>query len=254
MNRCFSLLAAAFTLLGALQAHAVKIEGLTVVIPVAIHGPGAQSTQWRTDLWISNPSTIEKDITVTYFPNDGPPASFSVHIGTFSTVEIRDVVLTRFGLDNSKGMLLLHTEGASSFSACARIFNTGSSIGEFGQFVPGLGMGYVTRQGFIPAASGVDGNRTNVGIANPNDHAITPLITVSDENGALLKAVETLTVPPLTVVQVNDIFTAWGIPPQGNVQLRIDTSSDADTFYAYASIVRDGSGDAIFIFGTSPNI
>jgi hypothetical protein len=253
MIRTLRLLAAAVVLLATVPAHAVKIGGLTVVVPVAIHGPGAQSTQWQTDLWISNPYTIEQDITVTYCPNSAAPAAFSVHIGKLSTIEVRDVVLTRFGLDNSKGMLVLHSEGASQFSAQARIFNTGNPIGEFGQFVPGISTAYLDWQGFIPGLSGVDGNRTNVGIANPWDHEISCQVFVRDGDGTYIGGARTVTVPPMTVLQVNDIFTAWGIPPQDNLQLDINGTSSGDRFYAYASVVRDGSGDAIFIFGTSPN-
>ena len=252
MIRRFPLLAAAIVVLAAAPADAIKIGDTTVVVPVAIHGPGAQTTQWRTDLWIANSNNVEKDITVTYYPNGGAPASFTVHVGTYSVVEIQDVVLSRFGLDNSKGLLLLRTEGASGFSAHARIFNTGNPIGEFGQFVPGLGQRFLSIQGFLPGVSGIDGNRANMGIANPTDHEISCQVQVVDGDGAEI-ARPTVAVPATSVVQVNDIFAAWGIAAQGNIQLRVSTATYDDPFYAYASIVRDGSGDAIFIFGTSPN-
>jgi len=253
MNKYFRLLATAVVLLAAVPAYAINLDGSTVVIPVAIHGPGAQSTQWRTDLWISNPYTIEQDITVTYYPNSGTPAALSVHIGKLSTIEVRDVVLTRFGLDNSKGMLVLHSEGASRFSAQARIFNTGNPIGEFGQFVPGLGTPWIADQGFIPGVSGIDGNRTNFGIANLNDHAISCRVIVKDGDGTEI-GLQTISVPAFSVVQVNDIFASWGIAPHHNVQLEVDSLPAGQGFYAYASVVRDGSGDAIFIFGTAPNV
>jgi len=252
MLRCSRNLAAAFVLLSALPASAIRIGDTTVVVPVVIHGPGAQSTQWRTDLWISNSSNVEKDVTVTYYPNGGAPASLTVHLGVYSTVEIDDIVLSRFGLDNSKGLLLLHTDGSSAFSARARIYNTGNPIGEFGQFVPGLGMFYLTREGFIPGVSGVGGNRANFGVANPNDHAISCQVDAYDTDNNPLGHT-TLDVPAFTVVQVNDVFSSLGIPPQGSVHLRVSSGLNEDPFYSYASIVRDGSGDAVFIFGTSPN-
>jgi len=63
----------------------------------------------------------------------------------------------------------------------------------------------------------------------------------------------TIDVPAFTVVQVNDLFASLGIAPQANVRLRFSNVANEDRFYSYASIVRDGNGDAVFIFGTSPN-
>jgi len=235
-------------------AQAIKIDGPTVVVPVVIHGPGAQSTQWRTDLWISNSCNVEKDITATYYPNANAssPSSFTIHMGMWSTIEIDDVVLSRFGFDNSRGLLLLTTPGNSGFSARARIYNSGNPAGEFGQFVPGLALSNCNREAFIPGISGVDGNRANLGIANPTDHAFSCSVGLSDGDNNFIGGA-TVEVPAHSVVQVNDVFSTWGISPQSNVQVRITTGSNNNVIYAYASIVRDGTGDAIFIFGTSPN-
>lgn len=246
------LFAVALVLFVAGWAHAIKISGTTVLVPVVMHGPGHQSTQWRTDLWISNSSSLEKDITVTYYPNQGASSSFTTHIGPWTTIEIEDVVLSRFGSDDSKGLLLLTTEGSSGFSARARIYNTGNPAGEFGQYVPGLGQGHWNREGYIPGVSGIDGNRANLGIANPTDHEFSCSVTVDDGDNTSLGG-GAVQVPAHSVVQVNDIFAQWGIVPHGNVQLRITSGSNDNPIYAYASVVRDGTGDAIFIFGTSPN-
>jgi hypothetical protein len=206
----------------------------------------------RTDLWISNSTSAEKDVTVTYYPNTGASSSFTTHMGVFTTIEIDDVVLSRFGFDDSKGLLLLTTNSESGFSARARIYNTGNPAGEFGQFVPGLGLSYLNRAAFIPGVSGINGNRANVGIANPGDQAFPCYIDVWQGDNLLLRDA-VVQVPAHSVVQVNDIFTTWDIAPQSNVQVRITSQNPGSPIYTYASIVRESSGDAIFIFGTSPN-
>jgi hypothetical protein len=44
------LLVVATLFLAAAAAWAIDIEGTAVVVPVAMHGPGALGTSWRTDL------------------------------------------------------------------------------------------------------------------------------------------------------------------------------------------------------------
>jgi len=231
---------------------ALRTGGPMVVIPVAMHGPGAESTEWRTDLWISNWSSLPRSIDVTYYPEGGgAPMTFTVPMGTRETVEIIDVVQSRFGLDNSKGLLLLSTDEDSSFEARARIYNTGNPNGEFGQFVPGIAVIWLSHQAYLPGISGVDGNRTNAGIANPNDEDLDVQLRIADSNGTDLVTRHTVTVPARSVVQINDIFAFMGAAPRGNAQLEMNASSGL--IYGYASVVRTGTGDAIFIFGTSPN-
>ena len=76
MRRYSCVFVVAFVLLAAGWAHAISIDGTTVVVPVVMHGHGAQSTEWRTDLWISNQTPFEKDITVTFYPHSASSSSF----------------------------------------------------------------------------------------------------------------------------------------------------------------------------------
>jgi len=62
---------------------------------------------------------------------------------------------------------------------------------------------------------------------------------------------EAFTLQPHQTLQFNDIFTRFGIAPQADVQVQFFTATDL--VYGYASEVRNDTGDAIFIFGTSPN-
>ena len=90
----------------------------------------------------------------------------------------------------------------------------------------------------------------NIGIANPNATAITGTLTVSDKNRNPLSTTQQ-TIDPHQTRQINDIFTALGITPQADVQVEFSTFDKV--FYLYASEVRNDTGDAIFLFGTSPN-
>ncbi len=111
-------------------------------------------------------------------------------------------------------------------------------------------MDELSRQAFLYGLSGINGNRVNAGVANPNDSAISVNITVTDKNNNILY-INSVTVQPHETRQFNDIFTAFGITPQADVQVSFDTSDL--TLFGYASEVRNDTGDAIFVVGSSPN-
>lgn len=232
-------------------AWAIDIEGTAVVVPVAMHGPGALGTSWRTDLWISNWTMGRQEVTATLYPTSGEPVTTTFDVGSADTVELRDVVLSTFGLANAKGMILLTVDTPFGFQATARIYNVGNPMGEFGQFVPGIAIARLERQAFVAGLAGVDGNRSNFGIANPNDLDVDVTVYVLDSHGDLLHT-EEMTVGATSVVQVNDLFAELGVPPQRGLQLDMHTAGGMP-IYGYASVVRNDTGDAIFIFGTSPN-
>lgn len=232
-------------------AFAVDLDGTAVVIPVVMHGPGAQGTQWRTDVWISNMTTARKDVTLTLYPTSGDNVSAEASVPSAGTTELRDLVLTTFGLANAKGLLVLTVDGQTGFQATARIYNAGNPIGEFGQFTPGIAVDRLERQAFVAGLSGVDGNRANFGIANPGEDPVEVTVYAYDGEGTQLTTRD-YSVDGMSVVQVNDLFSGLGIPPQGPVQLDMHAAT-AVPIYGYGSVVRNDTGDAIFIFGTSPN-
>ena len=246
-----AVLCIATVLVAATSTYGIDIEGTTVVVPVAMHGSGAQGTQWQTDLWISNMTMAGKNVTLTFYPTTGESSSTTVNVPSAGTVELRDVVLSTFGHANSKGLLMLTVDTSTGIQATARIYNVGNPMGEFGQFVPGIATERLERQAFVSGLSGVDGNRANFGIANPLEDPVDVTVYAWDGQGAQLTTHD-LTVDGMSVVQINDLFTELGISQQRVIQLDMHAAA-AVPIYGYASVVRDGTGDAIFIFGTSPN-
>jgi len=236
------------------QLLALQTHDTTVVLPIIGRFPGAAGTQWRTDLFLGNRSSVDKTITMTYYPSGGSAATQSVTMTPFSVTTIRDVVLSRFGFENSAGQLILSTTSSSAFEARARIYNAGNPAGEFGQSVPGIGLTRLARQGYLFGLSGIGGNRVNAGVANPLDRAFDVTMVIFDAANVVLHR-EEIALQPHQTVQFNDIFTRFGIAPREGIQINFGaTSTDpADTLYGYASEVRNDTGDAVFVFGTNPN-
>ena len=235
----------------ALPAHAVRLDSPTVILPVVGRIPGANATQWRTDLFIANHSSVAKVITMTFYVSGGAPVTRTVSVGTFSATSLPDVVLNTFGLANAAGSMELNSGSESGFEARARIYNSGNAAGQFGQNVPGIGIFELRRQSFLYGLSGVGGSRVNIGVVNPNSTAVIVEMRITDGNNVQLHS-ESITLPGHGSVQYNDLFTRFGIAPRADVQVEFNTVDEA--IYGWASEVRNDTGDAIFIFGTGPNV
>ncbi len=233
-------------------AHAVKFSRSKVIIPVVGRFPGAYGSQWRTDVFVRNIYENVGSVTLTFFVTNGPVLQSNLTVTPYSTTTLHDVVKNIFGLDQAAGQLhLVATD--TSIEARARIFNTGNPAGQFGQGVEGMCPCALQRQALMFGLDGTNGNRVNVGVANPNDVAVQVLflIVTHDRNSAHS---ETSTLQPHETRQFNDIFTAYGIAPQENVSVEFNSLTPDLSIYGYSSEVRNDTGDAVFVFGTGPNV
>jgi hypothetical protein len=244
----FSMLILAVLVLGAAHdAYALRLGGEKVVLPIVGRFPGVNGSQWRTDVFIDNPYTPEVVVTVRFYPSGGTVQTRTITIGAFSSLALPDIVLNTFGMTNAAGPLEL---SSATVDARARIYNAGNPAGQFGQNVPGIADIYLNRQAKMYGLSGINGNRLNVGVTNPNDVDMDVVITVQSGTNTLLHQ-RTVHVAAHSNVQYNDVFTTFGIPPQDNLKIHFDGVDKI--VYGYASEVRNDTGDAIFIFGLSPN-
>jgi len=231
-------------------ASALNIADTTVVLPIIGRFAGAFGTQWHTDVFIANPYSPIANVTMTFYVAGDIQRTTTIAIGPFSDVSLPDIVLNKFALATAAGQLILSCP--TSVEARARIYNTGNPAGQFGQNVPGLEMITLRLQALMYGLSGIDGNRVNVGVANPNASSIVVTVAVRDKNNVLLHS-EDITLQAHETRQINDVFSAYGIPPQDNLQVGFNSPSGA-VIYGYASEVRNDTGDAIFVFGTGPNV
>ena len=252
MRRFAFLFLASVVLLTGFPApvSALNTGDTTVIVPIIGRFPGVGGSQWRTDLFIANRSTISKTLTLTFHVAGAAPLQRSIPIEPFTTLSLADLVLNTFGLSNASGQLEITSSNMSGFESRARIYNAGSAAGEFGQNVPGLGLRILSRQAYMFGLSGINGNRVNIGVANPNATAVSVNLQINGRTNNSLHS-EAFTLQPHQTLQFNDIFTRFGIAPQADVQVQFFT--ETALVYGYASEVRNDTGDAIFIFGTSPN-
>ncbi|MCG6963971.1 MAG: hypothetical protein LJE95_11960 [Acidobacteria bacterium] len=247
----------AVLLLGALSAtptSAFEIDSTQVVVPVVVHTHGYNSTVWKSDVWVTNTGSPAGEFTLTYYPAAGGKLTRSMTIAGYGGQYFSDIVLQTFGLNDSKGLLVVSSPSVY-MEVRARVYNTGDPAGQFGQAVPGIPQYRLSRQGFISGVSTAAGNRLSVGIANPTDRTFDVDITVRDVTTQETLSDHTVTLSPHELLQLDKVAELWNLPARDD--LAIDTNpvgnDNADVFYAYASVVRDDTGDATFLFGTAPN-
>lgn len=252
MRRVLFALSVFAVLLVPSSAFAIRTSDQVVIIPIVGRFPGSGTSVWRTDVFLANPFSPTYTVSMTLYVAGGAPIARSTTIGPYSSVTLPDIVFRTFGLTNASGQLKVEvlTPTPGSIEARARIYNVGNPVGQFGQAVPGIGLTNLLRQAYMSGLSGLDGNRVNIGVANPSNSVVVVNLQISDKNnGGLYSAV--ITLQPYQTLQFNNIFTLYNIPPQEGLIVQFHTFDKP--LYGYASEVRNDSGDAIFVFGTAPN-
>ena len=240
------------TLLAASAVSAVDFTGNEIFIPVVSRVPGAFNSEWRTDLVITNRNETEaSQVVVIYEPvGTAVPIQVSFNVPARGTVTVVDAVLELFDKPESFGTLWISpTNGAVTISAYARIYNVGSSAGEFGQMMQGLPIDQLSKTAWLNGVIGIRDNRTNIGIGNPNSSVATYSLTWFDKNGVQKGTMPNLTVQPWEIALINNVFGFLGTTPDEGLSIRV--SADIP-IYAYASIVRNDTGDAYTIIGNGP--
>jgi hypothetical protein len=235
-------------LFSTVAVSAADFSGIELFIPITSRVPGANSTQWRTDLVISNRSETEvTTVKIVYRPTGGTPSQSSITLEPRATETIADVLPEMFGRDNTYGTLWLGSlNEQAKIVAHARIYNVGNAAGQFGQVVQGLPIAGLSKRIWLNGITGIGGNRTNIGIANPNTALAKFTINWYDRLGHLRGTWKDLTVDDWNVRIFNDIVAQINSGVDQGFAIRIVSDMP---LYAYASVVRNDTGDAYTIIG-----
>ena len=221
-----------------------------VLIPAVYRGPGAFGTEWRTEIAISNVTQYAPvgvvETTVTFHRDNGENLSIELHLTTNEVLAIPDALFGWFEVENGGGIVRVTWEGDDArIMARARVYNVGEH-GEYGQSVPGIDTWKLVSSHSLIGLSGVDGNRTNVGISNPTTADAIVWVELFDTSG-LSRGSFATAVRARSVLQLNDIFSRFNAGPLHAAMVRVQSMNVP--VYAYASIVRNDTGDATFVTG-----
>lgn len=244
MNR----LAALALLFIATAAEAANFSGAEVFLPVVARTSGSNGTEWRTDVIVANRSDrVATTVTMIYDPVDAGPIQQTLHLDPMATVHLVDFIGVHVDLQSSFGtLMLLSQNSAAPVAAHARVYNVGNDAGEFGQMVQGIPPSALPKEPWLHGLIGFRGFRTNVGIANPNATPAAFSLAWFDKHGEFRGAAGMFEVPPYGLMLFNDIYAKVGVATDEGLTLRIRGNAP---IYAYASVIRNDTGDAYTIVG-----
>ena len=210
----------------------------TLVVPAAGTGPGANNSQWQSELTIHNAAPRTATLTATFHQGTTVLGPKELTLQARQTVSHADVARTLFGIENGSGAIVLEMadRDARSIAVTSRTFNT-SAEGEFGQDIPSVDVLDAARPGDLaamPGPSEAEGNRFNFGIYAIDATNVTWEVVRANGTVAATKEVSYLA----------GQHVQYG---SGTVNFLGSTAEDNDTIYA-----RVASGKAIF-FGSIVN-
>lgn len=233
----------------ALVALPIAANAATLVVPVAGTGPGANNSQWQSELTLHNAAPRPATVTISFRQGTGAATPVTVTLQARETVAIADVVQTKFNVAAGNGALVIDIDDrdARSIAVTSRTFNA-STEGEFGQDIPAVNVADATRAGDVAALSGpsnVGAARFNFGLYSIDATTIEwRLVRAS----GTVAATKTLSYVAGQHVQYNGGVEALFAQPAANsdtVQARLTLGKAV----FYGSAINNDSGDPTFIPG-----
>jgi hypothetical protein len=258
-------------LLASVAAHANHYSDL-YVIPIAGHTPGANGTNWMSDVAIQNfqstPLTVQIVVIEAgssadnVFPLTTPQNTGSATVPAGGSVMIKDILGGHRGNTTTTGALLVGAD--RPFAVTSRTYSMSPAGDTVGQTVPPAGnfldntlspIDPATAVAYVPGLVQNASFRTNLGFvaANGSGSAETMniVITVKGADGATL-GTRNHTVLPGAVSQLqfsarDFIGTNFDV---GSATFRI--SSGSGSVVPYASVIDNRTADAVFVGGVFP--
>jgi hypothetical protein len=215
------------------------------IVPAAANTIGTNDTIWLTSLEAANHGLEMAAFTMVYHPEDGAtqPEPVRVALAPGAAVRYDDVVGGAFDTSGSGTIALLTADHGLIFTSRTYSIADGAS---YGQGLPAhspydaFGFGEVARfTGLSQASSDTEGFRSNLGLVNTGDVAITVHVAFFDASGMQVAT----RMMELSAGERNQLN---GPLPAGTdvASAAVWTSTAGGRFLAYASVVDNQTGDA----------
>jgi Leucine-rich repeat (LRR) protein len=225
----------------------------TLFIPAIANSAGSQGTSWRSDLELFNVSDEEALLRVELLRRDrdnSSPVAIELSLGPGTALRYGNLLQTLFGQQGAGALRIVVESGR--IMANSRTYND-SAAGTFGQLIPAFtaaqslkGYNQTRLVQLSSSTSPALGFRTNIGFVNIRAVPIDLEIDLYRGDGELLGTLSDA-LQPHDARQLNDVFNriGAGVVEDGFAVIRCD--SRAARYFAYASVVDNRTGDAIFV-------
>ena len=229
----------------------------TLYVPAAANAEGVNQTRWRTDLQVKATDGGDATFTVELLETgraNTDPTAIERTLAAGESLRLGNLLDSAFGFTGTAALRVAATDGRILVSS--RTYND-APAGTYGQTVPGVPEEATTATGaratLIQLSRSPDpsaGFRTNVGFVNVTDGTISVDVELFAADGSSLGAVSR-NLRAFEHKQVNDVFHAVGADDVVDGYAVVGTASAGGRFICYASVVDNGSGDAVFIPGAT---
>ncbi|HEX8173351.1 MAG TPA: hypothetical protein VF824_22645 [Thermoanaerobaculia bacterium] len=235
-----------FITAAAISLLPLTASAATLVVPAAGTGPGANNSQWQSELTLHNAAPRAVTVSLTFHQGTTVLGPVNVTLAARETVSIADIAKTRFGLDGGTGAIVIDVEDrdARALAVTSRTFNT-SAAGEFGQDIPSVNVSDAAAAGDVAALnapSSVATTRFNFGLYAVSATSVT--WDLLRANGTIA-ATKVVTYAAGEHVQYNGGVSAlFGATAQNNDTVHGRITSGRAIFYGSAI---NAAGDPTFV-------
>ncbi len=228
----------------------------TLSIPASSSIHGASGAFFQTDLWLTNRSyTQTTSVTLTYYCYLGASCygtQRTVAVPARQSLYLQDVVGAFFGSPETAGPVQVsYPSGGGPITAQARVYSPSFPSPTFGASIEAVKPAAAkSRALFVGLASnGGDlssGFRSNAGVFNPNTDPVSVVFSLLSADGKALGQYLSIVVPPLSAVQINDIFSRVGA---GSVVTRAAMLNviAAAPIFPYVTVIDNQSNDFTYL-------
>jgi hypothetical protein len=222
-------------------------------IPVIGHLPGANGSQFRSDIYLFNPTFQTKTVVLEAKKWDSPV--LITRQFTLLPREARVIVDALHSLWNQEGVARLRywtTDEGDGVRVTSRTYTIDPSGATYGSLIPPLNNFQIAPSGdaleIIGATAG-PGFRTNIGLVelSPVNFSIAPTtvrIRIIDQDRRQLDSF-TISLPRASGMQINDIFVSRGITPPAAALIVVQVL-DAGLVGAYATLTDNQTNDTTY--------
>ena len=142
-------------------------QAATLVVPAAGTGPGANNSQWQSELTLHTAAPRAVSLSLEFHQGTSVLGPVEVTLQARQTLSIADIVRTKFNVSGGTGALVINVadRDAKTIAVTSRTFNV-SATGEFGQDIPAYNISSANIAGDIAAIPGPSAavNRFNAGV------------------------------------------------------------------------------------------
>jgi len=241
------------------------------IVPVAGAAPGANNTNFKTDLSLTNVSSTTGSVNLTYYPGGGTPVTKSVSLGGMQSENMTDVVRDFFGVaGTSVGWIAVDPESGSWQVSSRTYTQQEGDPATFGTGVATLGDSAALTNGEYRVFGGLEDTtietvssgrgatfRTNLGLVEVSGNAATVRVTVTFADGNELAAggadgTLDIAMQPNGFVQLSGLVRSvlgdardTSLGDLSGVQVRVEVLSGDGTVIPYVTSTDNGTGDTV---------